>query len=131
MWILFFRQIYSTKTFVIPVVLFATLYNVPSFFHTQLYEKRMAWNGTHFYEVNETAVMDDNVTLVLEFGPTELRKNPYYIRIYIQYMNIIFNQIGPFLLLGVLNFKGEWIKGCTLLCFLKIVKAAAKVMNLS
>ena len=69
----------------------------------------MAWNGTHLYEVNETAVTDDNVTLVLEFGPTELRKNPYYIRIYIQYMNIIFNQIGPFLLLGVLNFKGEWI----------------------
>ena len=109
MWIFLFRQIYSTKTFVIPVVLFTTLYNVPRFFDTQLFEKRMVWNGTHFHEVNETAVTDDNVTLVLEFGPTDLRKNPSYIRIYIQYMNIIFNQIGPFLLLGVLNFKGESI----------------------
>ena len=102
-----FRQIYSTKTFVIPVVLFTTLYNVPRFFELQLLEKRMAWNGTHLHNVNETTVMNDNVTMVLEFGPTELRKNPYYIRIYIQYMNIIFKLIGPFLLLGFLNFRGE------------------------
>ena len=42
-----------------------------------------------------------NVTYVLE--PTWLRRNSMYIRIYILWMNLIFNILGPFLLLATLN----------------------------
>ena len=90
------------------MVLFTTLYNVPRFIDGKLFRMVVAENGT-VRKLFDNETMDDDVTMdmYLQFGPTDLRKDPYYIRIYIQYMNIIFNQIGPFLLLGVLNYKGN------------------------
>jgi hypothetical protein len=44
------------------------------------------------------------VTLT-DLRPTWLRKNPYYIRIYILWMNLFFHILCPFVVLVLMNFR--------------------------
>ena len=55
-------------------------------------------NGTHFLDLAETKT-------ILKLVPTELRKDPLYIRVYILWMNLIFLILGPFVVLGILNYR--------------------------
>ena len=103
-----FRRVYSTKMFIIPVILFSILYNISKFWELDIYEERSLTfsNGTTVPEkrlTNETIAANEplNVTVYLE--PTDLRKNSLYIRIYILWMNLIFNILGPFIVLATLN----------------------------
>ena len=101
---------YSTKTFVIPVICFSILYNISKFFELDVIEEKTLTlpNGTMLYAStlnNETLDQYDeasmNVTYILQ--PTKLRLDSMYITIYILWMNLIFNILGPFLLLATLN----------------------------
>eukprot|EP00093_Oithona_nana_P010296 10296.XXX_11224_14252_1 [CDS] Oithona nana genome sequencing. len=104
------KQVYSTKTFVIPVICFSILYNISKFFELDVIEEKTLTlpNGTMLYAStlnNETLDQYDeasmNVTYILQ--PTKLRLDSMYITIYILWMNLIFNILGPFLLLATLN----------------------------
>ena len=102
------RQVYSTRTFVIPVILFVVLYNVSKFFELDVITAHSLTleNGTLLYGPdleNLTLAQNErlNVTYILQ--PTQLRINSMYITIYILWMNLIFNILGPFIALAVLN----------------------------
>lgn len=110
------RRVYSTKTFVIPVICFTILYNVSKFFELDVVVEHSLTleNGTMLYgpalenfttllTQNDTDLLMEsfNVTYVLQ--PTKLRLNSYYFTIYILWMNLIFNILGPFVALAVLN----------------------------
>ena len=110
MWIfsIFSRQVYSTRTFIIPVICFTVLYNVSKFFELEIvHEKTLTLqNGTTLYSdiignMTFPADQDYNTTHVLQ--PTALRLDSMYITIYILWMNLIFNILGPFIVLAVLN----------------------------
>ncbi len=83
---------YSTRTFVIPVVLFTVCYNVPKFF--ELTAEKVQ---------NNCAI--GNSTLIWTNKLTKMRSNPNYIRIYILWMNLFIQILGPFVILIILNLK--------------------------
>jgi len=75
-------------------ILFATVFNVPHFFH-------------HYTDVKLENKTTGNITEeVLRpcIGTAEIRKNPLYIKIYVAWLNLIFSVIIPFLSLFFLNF---------------------------
>jgi hypothetical protein len=63
-----FRHIYSTRTFVLPVVTFTLLYNVPKFFelNTERMLVREVTDHAEFAQSNETMVV---------LKPTDLRSS--------------------------------------------------------
>ena len=107
--LLLFRQVYSTKTFVIPVICFSILYNISKFFELDVIEEKTLTlpNGTILYAStldNETLnKYEENMNVTYILQPTKLRLDSMYITIYILWMNLIFNILGPFLLLATLN----------------------------
>ena len=104
----FFRRLYNTKMFITPVILFSILYNFSKFWELEVKEDRSITfeNGT---KVSEADLDEDtianfgplNVSWYLE--PTTLRTDPMYFSIYILWMNLIFNILGPFIVLATLN----------------------------
>ena len=100
---------YSTKTFVIPVICFSILYNISKFFELDVIEEKTFTlpNGTILYAStldNETLnKYEENMNVTYILQPTKLRLDSMYITIYILWMNLIFNILGPFLLLATLN----------------------------
>ena len=111
-----FRRVYSTKMFIIPVILFSILYNISKFWELEVEYIVTLNNGTLIPEIeldNETITEKWNTTVYLK--PTDLRTNPLYIRIYILWMNLIFNILGPFIVLATLNHVVSLnIKSCQL-----------------
>ncbi|TRY79944.1 hypothetical protein TCAL_06554, partial [Tigriopus californicus] len=118
------RHVYSTRTFVIPVVVFTMLYNVPKFFElTVVRIPSFLDNTTNWESVNETTFVSehgcyvynnatdtynlDNYTgpLMFELKPTSLRLDRIYIRVYILWMNLLLLILGPFIVIIVLNFR--------------------------
>ncbi len=83
---------YSTRTFVIPVVLFTVCYNVPKFFELTA-------------EKVHNSCANGNSTLIWTYKLTKMRSNPNYIRIYILWMNLFIQILGPFVILTILNLK--------------------------
>ena len=110
---IYLRHVYSTKTFIIPVILFSILYNVSKFFELNVVEERTMTleNGTivrsataeEWLNLTMLELDHDNVTYNLRLQPTKLRLDSMYITIYILWMNLIFNILGPFVVLAVLN----------------------------
>jgi len=90
--LLSFRHVYSTRTFVVPVVLFTLCYNIPKFF--ELTAEKV---------LNSCA--EGNDTMVWTYKLTKMRSNPNYIRIYILWMNLFIQILGPFVILTILNLK--------------------------
>lgn len=94
--------------FITPVILFSILYNFSKFWELEVKEDRSITfeNGT---KVSEADLDEDtianfgplNVSWYLE--PTTLRTDPMYFSIYILWMNLIFNILGPFIVLATLN----------------------------
>ena len=107
----YLRHVYSTKTFIIPVIFFSILYNISKFFELNVVEQRTMSleNGTVLSAedfLNRTTLSTEemetfNVTYILQ--PTPLRLISLYITIYILWINLIFNILGPFVVLAVLN----------------------------
>ena len=110
---MFFRhsRVFSSKTFVLPVIIFTILYNVPKFF--ELYVKKEVVTKTlncsdviedlSYEEHHENCTLNEmgNVTVPdldenqnlrykISIAATELRKNQIYIRVYILWINLIF-----------------------------------------
>ena len=113
----FFRhsRVFSSKTFVLPVIIFTILYNVPKFF--ELYVKEEVVTKTlncsdviedlSYEEHHENCTLNEmgNVTVPdldenqnlrykISIAATELRKNQIYIRVYILWINLIFQVRG-------------------------------------
>ena len=85
----------------IPVLAFTLVYNVPKFF--ELYAERVPADEAGNELINATLAEANRTMIVLR--PTELRVNEWYIRIYILWMNLLLQIIGPFILLIVLNVR--------------------------
>ena len=94
-----FRKVYSTKTFIIPVVLFSVTYNIPKFFELTTENVTVNANSTPC-----TRNLASNLTFV-DLRPTWLRTNPHYVRIYILWMNLFFHIVGPFVVLVIMNLR--------------------------
>ena len=84
----FYRVSHSwpTKRLVLFLVVFAILYNIPTFFELK---------------VNNDLLEDGSFKIYN--SATEMRKNPYYYLIYVMGLSLLLMSIGPFVLLVVLN----------------------------
>ena len=83
------RHSWPSYFFILPIVAFAILYNIPKFFE-------MRWT-TALEEINGFNVSFPEMKL------TELRINPNYYIIYLLWFNLTINGVIPFVLLLVLN----------------------------
>ena len=81
---------WSAKRYIVPIVTFSLMYNLPKFFELQT-------------GINLTTSPDNTTSYEFSIEPTEMRVNSYYITIYCIWMNFIFMGLGPFILLIVLN----------------------------
>ena len=89
-----FRSGYKSRVFLVPVCLFALLYNLPKFFELRLERVSAAaeveGNATAA-AANATAATqeeDDEDNYELSLRATELRKNKLYVRVYLIWMNL-------------------------------------------
>ena len=89
-----FRSGYKSRVFLVPVCLFALLYNLPKFFELRLERVSAAaeveGNATAA-AANATAAPqeeDDEDNYELSLRATELRKNKLYVRVYLIWMNL-------------------------------------------
>ena len=107
----------------VPVVIFTLVYNVPKFLELSIqYVPILDANATVTSSTNDTVSDNDNATATtanyddfdwtnytgpyqVQLKPTELRLNRTYIRVYILWMNLILQILGPFLVLIVLNVR--------------------------
>nr|XP_040568983.1 uncharacterized protein LOC121118465 [Lepeophtheirus salmonis] len=88
------RQVFSTASFIIPIIFLTTIYNIPKFFELNIVDKCMLKN-----------ISCPQDTERLTVRPTPLRQHHTYVRVYILWSNLIFYIIIPFLLLIILNIK--------------------------
>ena len=81
--------------YIIPIVTFSLVYNLPKFFELK--------TGVKMEQVNFT--VDGHTEMIAKYSiePTELRTDPLYIKIYCIWMNFAFMGVGPFCLLFALN----------------------------
>jgi len=86
-----YRSYYRGASFIVPVVTFAFLYNVPKFF-----ELRLAW------EPNSTEKGQGGGG-EYRLKPTELRKDKIYIRVYLISINFVVQILIPFIVLVIFN----------------------------
>ncbi|XP_059096177.1 G-protein coupled receptor daf-37-like isoform X2 [Tigriopus californicus] len=102
----------KAKVFVIPVLILAIGYNIPRFFEFTVLSL-CDWSSLS----NSSSV---NTTLSNQSYPercdqleevqfyslsiTEIRKNPLYIMVYVNSMNLVVNMIIPFLTMGIMNY---------------------------
>ena len=103
----FYRVTHSwpPRYFVIPILVFSFVYNLPKFFelHTILVpvQNFPQANGT---STNQTSAWSaQNTTMQAVATGTSLRFNKYYYKVYLTWMNLILMGIGPFILLITLN----------------------------
>ena len=78
------------------------VYNIPKFF--ELYTDRVTlseMDGSANGTADSNSTSSNETMIVLK--PTDLRLNRIYIRVYILWMNLLLQIIGPFVLLIVLN----------------------------
>ena len=92
----------------LPVICFTLIFNVSKFFELDVITEHSLTlrNGTILYghDLDNLTLEEGqplNVTFILT--PTKLRIDSMYITIYILWMNLIFNILGPFVILAVLN----------------------------
>lgn len=98
---------WRSSTYIVPIAVFSTLYNIPKFFELRVEQRdpsSLIVNGTNIDDVltqeNEAIVRyPQNYSL----GPTSLRRDHLYVNIYLIYMNVIVNGVIPFVLIFGLN----------------------------
>jgi len=98
---------WRSKLYIIPIVLFSILYNIPHFFELRVRESNSTASITNeernllLDTETETILMTKKSEYHIE--PTALRIHNYYVNIYLIYTNIIVNGLVPFILLLGLN----------------------------
>jgi len=111
-----FRRVYTSRCFIIPVVIFTLLYNVPKFLELRvtwrcdLYQPPKGVNVTAMDMANMTA--DDmekaNVTCGKQepgISPTAMRTEKVDVRVDILWLNLFVQILVPFCVLLVLNLR--------------------------
>ena len=114
---------YSSRTFIIPVVLFTLVYNIPKFFELRVKTTCQELPTGDIKSENISDIRSENDEFIrnltkqidnrtdcngtdrLIIEPTELRTNRTYITVYIMWMNLIVQVLIPFVLLIFLNFR--------------------------
>ena len=93
---------WSVKRYIIPLVAFSVVYNLPKFFEikTSFCDSTLKHESEN-HATNEW-IIDHNVNGPYYY-PTEMRRNYLYKTIYLTGMNIVFMLICPFLVLILLN----------------------------
>ena len=88
------------KAYIIPLVSFSILYNLPKFFELDTFVCEDSLK--HEEHIKNNALPRHNVSDSF-YTPTAMRKNEHYKQIYLTGMNIVFMGIGPGLILITLN----------------------------
>ena len=91
-----------------PVVAFVVSYNVPRFF--EFYVETEIVDGCFSdYDDDEDDEEVCSIERLALIKPTSLRTDPYYGRIYVQWMTLLVEVVVPFAILVYLNLKTLWI----------------------
>jgi len=108
----FFKMSHSWSSFnyILPVAAFSIIYNIPKFFEltteTRMFTKVTNISSpTNLYnltEVSEFQSLKTSVEMTVVVA-TNLRQNPYYVQIYVVYMNLLLNGLIPLVSLVILN----------------------------
>ncbi len=85
-----------TTTYIIPVLVFSVIFNIPKLFEVEFVVKEglIGGNGT----INQSLA-----------SPTELRLNNYYVIFYVNAARLLVQGIIPFSLLSFLNYRIYWV----------------------
>ena len=91
---------WSVHRYIIPLVSFSIIYNLPKFFEldTLVCESNLKQHLEHISQGASLHKVNDSYYI-----PTDMRMNPHYKQVYLTGMNILFMAIGPFLVLITLN----------------------------
>jgi hypothetical protein len=94
---------FPAKAMVIPIVAFVLIYNIPKFF-----ELRTKVPGDLEYSdyLNTTFLNGTMSPMEIDewdINPSAMRINPYYVKIYLMWLNFLLMGLGPFVLLITLN----------------------------
>jgi len=108
---------WSSAGYILPIITFSVIYNIPKFFELQVKTVRRSGNNTlcedfymdedeedlgeYFGHCNDSSLV--NSTLVEKVVATSLRVNPLYIKLYLIYLNLLIHGLIPFILLIILN----------------------------
>ena len=108
---------WSVRRYIIPLVSFSILYNLPKFFELDTFVCENSLKHEEHIKSDDLPLHNVNDSF---YTPTTMRKSEHYKRIYLTGMNIIFMGIGPFLILIILN-------GLTLINLKKYQKTKRRV----
>eukprot|EP00094_Tigriopus_californicus_P009763 TCALIF_09412-PA protein Name:"Similar to FR FMRFamide receptor (Drosophila melanogaster)" AED:0.27 eAED:0.27 QI:370/0/0.5/0.5/0/0/2/0/357 len=100
----FFRvsHSWSSRVYVIPIVSFALLFNLPKFFELKTVHMSIIGNSSNSTgELTCEDLVDDNCVITIR--PTALRLNNIYLTYYYGWFNSILNGFIPFFTLIILN----------------------------
>ena len=108
-----FRYNYSSRHFIIPVVLYSVFYNIPKFFEltTSCSDQQITshLNNTSlnlqvdFNQSQSIGLFGGCPNSTLQLVATDIRINYWYLNIYVLWMNTILNILFPIISLIVLN----------------------------
>jgi len=97
---------WRSSTYIIPITVFSTLYNIPKFFELSVIQ-RSSFQGVNSTNIDDIHSQESEAILNYpqnySLGPTSLRRNYLYVNIYLIYMNVIVNGLVPFVLIFGLN----------------------------
>ena len=118
----FSHKICVWKFYIIPIITFSTVFNVPKFFELSVIQTNMSLTvkvfcihhkdlfTMFFFQDSENSSLryledeyEDNQT-VWRVHPTDLRLDPDYVKYYLIYSNFIINSLLPFAILIILNY---------------------------
>jgi len=114
---------WSSRFYILPILAFSVLYNIPKFLEVEIFEKNVFLASNISLEIEGESLSSSNNSInqsntdemldtptsynqseqVLSLEPTSLRKHPLYIQGYIVYANMIVHGLIPLLLLVFLN----------------------------
>lgn len=101
----FFRvsHTWSSRIYVIPIVSFALLFNLPKFFELKTVHMPIGNNNSNSTGDFDCEDLSDEDSCVITIRPTALRMNSLYLTYYYGWFNSILNGFVPFFTLIILN----------------------------
>ena len=88
---------WSVWRYILPLVAFSIVYNIPKFFELDTYICESSLKHEEHKDVMPHQVNGSY------YVPTSMRKHDYYKHVYLNVMNVLFMLVGPFLVLIILN----------------------------
>jgi len=97
-----FSKSWPSVVYILPIVVFSVLYNLPKFLELQVNSSHQAadFNITNNDTQLSLPTDEENIFVLEKIEPTQLRLNPTYIKVYLIYMNFIIHGIIPFITLS-------------------------------